>query len=101
MGIRRYAAESTTKSLVCPHCNAEHSDDWECLESDQLSQMRCSDCGQFFAFYIDQCPRCPEESLSLWENQPPPYWRAILVCQFCGEPHYEFIDKTNHSARIR
>ena len=101
MGIEFFAAESTTKSLVCPHCDAEHPDDWECLESDQLSHMRCSDCGQVFAFYIGQCRRCAEESLFFWANHPSPYWRAILFCQFCGELQYEFIDETNNPARIR
>lgn len=100
MGIRGYAAESTTKSLVCPHCDAEHPDDWECIESDQLSQMRCSDCGKAFAFYLGQCARCAEESLFLWANQPSPYWRAVLFCQFCGDPQYEFINEANHSARV-
>jgi hypothetical protein len=101
MGNRIYAAESTTKSVICPHCNAEYPDDWECLELDQLSRMRCSECKKDFAFYLAQCIRCAEESIFVWASQPSPYWRALLLCQSCGEPSYDFVDETKRSTRIR
>ena len=101
MGNRIYAAESTTKSVICPHCNAAHPDDWECLELDQLSRMCCSKCKTDFAFYLAQCTRCAEESIFVWARQPSLYWRAVLVCQYCGEPSYDFVDETKRSARIR
>lgn len=101
MGNARYAARSSIQSLVCPHCHAEHPDDWECLEFDQLSEMRCRDCGQMFTFYLGQCLACAEESFSIWATKPSPYWRALLVCQFCGEPSHDFTEKSIDSPHAR
>jgi transcription elongation factor Elf1 len=101
MGIASYAAKSAIESLVCPRCDASHADDWECLESDQLSEVRCSDCGQYFSFYLDQCIHCAEESIFIWACRPTPYWRALLTCQFCGGLTYEFIDESIAAPRPR
>ena len=101
MGNASRAAHSSINSVVCPHCDAAHPDDWECLELDLITRMRCSECRRSFAFYFAQCSCCSEESLYVWATEPSPYWRATLVCQSCGEPSYEFIKESTDSAPVR
>ena len=73
-------------TLICPFCQHEHTDDWECLDSGRLDKLRCENeqCGKDFAFLVRECLACGEESVFTWTRSPAPEALALLWCQHCG-----------------
>ena len=100
MGIASYAAKSTIDSLVCPHCDATHPDDWECLESDLLSDYAAAIAANTFRSISINASVAPKNQFSFGHTGRrhtgahsglPILWRTI----------YEFIDESIASARVR
>lgn len=74
--------------LRCPFCGTKRSDDWECLAPGHADFLRCENpsCFRSFAFLIQECLLCAEESVFIWKEMPKPAVLAALVCQHCAEP---------------
>lgn len=82
-------------TLQCPHCGAEHVDDYECLEGARLDEIRCVGCEQQFSFLIRECLGCGEESVFTWKTMPAPETLALLSCNHCGAPFDEAAEGQN------
>ena len=73
-------------TLVCPSCRHDHTDDFECLDSERADTIRCEnpDCNKEFAFLVRECLACGEESVFTWEGMPTAEALAALFCEHCG-----------------
>ena len=73
-------------TLVCPFCQHEHADDFECLDNERADTIRCEnpDCNKEFAFLVRECLACGEESVFTWEGMPTAEALAALFCEHCG-----------------
>ena len=78
-------------ALQCPYCGHEHTDDFECLDSDRPETLRCENphCNEHFAFLIRECPGCGEESVFTWKTMPASKALIGFFCQHCGAPFGE------------
>lgn len=72
--------------LVCPFCQHEYTDDFECLDGGRVDTIYCEnpDCSKRFAFLIRECYACSEESVFTWGKVPAPEAAAALFCEYCG-----------------
>jgi transcription elongation factor Elf1 len=70
--------------LSCPHCQAEHTDPFEVLDSNKLDQIRCDECGRHFSFAIMECHRCAHEQVFTWPHEPAESVLDLLTCEQCG-----------------
>lgn len=70
--------------LPCPHCQTEHPDLFEVLDSNVLGQMRCEACKHTFSFAIMECHRCAHEKVFTWPHEPAATVLDMLTCEQCG-----------------
>lgn len=75
-------------TLRCPYCGHEHADDYELLDHERADMLRCESpqCQRRFAFLVQECPECEEESVFTWKSMPAPEILALLSCNQCGAP---------------
>jgi hypothetical protein len=86
MDITRAITESTVQ-VECPHCGHVEDDEYECLESDRLLDLRCPACGRSFYLALMQCQACAAESLSSWMRRPSSERFEHLRCLACSQPY--------------
>ena len=85
--------------LNCPHCATVHKDDLELLDTDELREMRCSECGKTFWFLLHDCGRCAEEQVFTWPTKPQDQSTTNIECNSCGHPFKDKDpdDETGHA----
>ena len=73
-------------TLACPFCRHEHTDDFECLDSERADTIRCEnpDCNKRFAYLVRECLACGEENVFTWEGMLTAEALAALFCEHCG-----------------
>lgn len=98
MGQLMHSVASTTLTLHCPRCRADHPDHWECLDVNELGLMHCRQCRQQFAYYVKECFVCAAESVFIWQTLPSPHVIAALICQSCGDALHESIHDTSRAS---
>lgn len=81
--------QSQAINFQCPNCQHSYQDELECLQHNQLHDVKCEACGQPFSLLIAECLACGEESTFLWRDISTDKEMQGLTCHTCSKPLFE------------
>lgn len=83
----------------CPHCGLVDCDEYEVLDANRATSMRCSLCGFAFAILIAECPHCESETAFSWARAPTDDMLGSLQCRACNRWLGRDETETDHLGR--